>query len=68
MNMYALKDIYPDYNGISTIEQTIPERAEQAAYEQLDTNEIAPTPAPKAGSIWISLLVLFALLWIFNII
>lgn len=66
--MYSIKDVYPDLAGISTVEQTIPERAEQASYEQLDSDEVAPAPAPKAGNIWMSLIVLLILLWLFNII
>lgn len=64
--MYSLKDLYPDLAGLNTAEQSIPERAEQAAYEQ--TDEVAPAPVPKAGNIWISLLVILALLWLFNMI
>lgn len=64
--MYSLKDLYPDLAGISTNEMTIPERAEQAAYEQ--TDELAPEAAPKAGNIWISLIVILVLLWIFNLV
>lgn len=66
--MYSLKDVYPDLAGISTVEQTIPERPEQAAYEQLDSNNVAPVAVPKAGNIWLSLLIILVLLWLFNII
>jgi len=64
--MYSLKDIYPDLAGLNTAEQSIPERTEQASYEQ--TNKVAPAPATKAGNLWISLLIILALLWLFNII
>lgn len=66
--MYSLKDVYPDLAGISTVEQTVPERAEQVCYEQLDADEVAPVPASNAGNIWMSLIVLLILLWLFNFI
>jgi hypothetical protein len=64
--MYSLKDLYPDLAGLNTTEKSIPERAEQASYEQ--TDEVAPAPVPKAGNLWMSLLVILVLLWLFNII
>lgn len=64
--MYFLKDLYPDLAGIATFEQTIPERAEQACYEQ--TGQVAPAPAAKAGNVWISLIVILVLLWLFHVI
>lgn len=65
--MYSMKDIYPNISGVSTIELTIPERAEQASYEQLDKEEVAPEVAPKAGNIWMAIVVLIILMWVFNL-
>lgn len=64
--MYSLKDVYPDLAGIATKELTIPERAEQAAYDQEDN--LAPAVVPKAGNIWFGLIVVLILLWLFNVI